>query len=296
MTHVIRAGDSVRHARSGKGEVVLARLHGANRLGHAAAPRREDRSGFSPGATGSIPGGHRLLDQRAERIHTAVASSPMFRGLPADDQRRIEAIATLRDLPRGEVVWSAGDTAETLTLIVNGRVKIVRHGAGGDVILEIFGRGEPLGAVAVYNRIPYPATAITMEPTTLLCLPAAEWFDLLERHPDLSRGLIVELTRLNMSLARKVEEMRGQRVEVRIAQLFLGLADRSGRPAAEGGVEIPISLSRQEVAELVGTTVETAIRTLSRWNREGLLVTGERRFLVPALERLRAVAEGRADG
>ena len=95
-----------------------------------------------------------MLDQRAERIHTAVASSPMFRGLPADDQRRIEAIATLRDVPRGEVVWAAGDTAETLTLIVNGRVKIVRHGAGGDVILEIFGRGEPLGAVAVYNRIP----------------------------------------------------------------------------------------------------------------------------------------------
>lgn len=262
-------------------------LHARNGKPHA---------GTSPDTTGSIPGGLRLLDQRAERIHTAVASSPMFRGLPAEDQRRIEAIATLRDMPRGEVVWSAGDTAETLTLIVNGRVKIVRHGAGGDVILEIFGRGEPLGAVAVYNRIPYPATAITMEPTTLLCLPASEWFDLLERRPDLSRGLIVELTRLNMSLARKVEEMRGQRVEVRIAQLFLGLADRSGRPAAEGGVEIPISLSRQEVAELVGTTVETAIRTLSRWNREGLLITGERRFVVPALERLRAIAEGRADG
>ena len=236
-----------------------------------------------------------MLDQRAERIHTAVASSPMFRGLPADDQRRIEAIATLRDVPRGEVVWAAGDTAETLTLIVNGRVKIVRHGAGGDVILEIFGRDEPLGAVAVYNRIPYPASAVAMEPTTLLCLPAADWFDLLERHPDLSRGLIVELTRLNMSLARKVEEMRGQRVEVRIAQLFLGLAERTGRKTGDG-VEIPVALSRLEVAELVGTTVETAIRTLSRWNREGLLVTGDRRFLVPSCEKLRAVAEGRAEG
>jgi CRP/FNR family transcriptional regulator, nitrogen oxide reductase regulator len=236
-----------------------------------------------------------LLDQRAERIHAAVGSSPMFRGLPAEDQRRIEAIATLRDLPKGEVVWNAGDPAETLTLIVSGRVKIVRHGAGGDVILEIFGRGEPLGAVAVYNRIPYPASAVTMEPTTLLCMPAADWFELLERHPDLSHGLIVELTRLNMSLARKLEEMRGQRIEVRIAQLFLGLADRSGRKSAEG-LEIPIALSRQEVAELVGTTVETAIRTLSRWNREGLLVTGNKRFLVPSPEKLRAVAEGRAEG
>lgn len=236
-----------------------------------------------------------MHDPRAERIQAAVRSLPMFRGLPERDLKRIEGIASLRDLQKGDVLWGAGDRAETLHLIVNGRVKIVRHGAGGDVILEIFGRGEAVGAVAVYNRIPYPASAYAMEPTAILCLPATEWFDLLEHHPDLSRDLILELTRLNMSLARKVEEMRGQRVEVRIAQLFLGLADRAGRPAPEG-IEIPIALSRQEVAELVGTTVETAIRTLSRWNRERLLVTGDRRFFVPSCEKLRAVAEGRAEG
>lgn len=236
-----------------------------------------------------------MHDPRAERIQAAVRSLPMFRGLPERDLKRIEGIASLRDLQKGDVLWGAGDRAETLHLIVNGRVKIVRHGAGGDVILEIFGRGEAVGAVAVYNRIPYPASAYAMEPTAVLCLPATEWFDLLEHHPDLSRDLILELTRLNMSLARKVEEMRGQRVEVRIAQLFLGLADRAGRPTPEG-IEIPIALSRQEVAELVGTTVETAIRTLSRWNRERLLVTGDRRFFVPSCEKLRAVAEGRAEG
>lgn len=261
-------------------------------LHHRERARRGPAQGHHPNVH---PGEPELLDQRAERTQAAVGSMPMFRALPDADRRRIETIATLRDLQRGDVVWNAGDPAEVLTLIVHGRVKIVRHGSGGDVILEIFDRGEPVGAVAVYNRIPYPASAVAMEPTTLLCLPAAEWFDLLERHPDLSRGMIVELTRLNMSLARKVEEMRGQRVEVRIAQLFLGLADRTGVPKPEG-VEIPVALSRQEVAELVGTTVETAIRTLSRWNREGLLVTGDRRFLVPSCEKLRAVAEGRAEG
>lgn len=235
-----------------------------------------------------------MSDQRTERVQAAVRSQPMFRGLPEGDRRQIEAIATLRDLQKGDVLWGEGDAAETLTVIVSGRVKIVKHGATGDVILEIFSRGESVGAVAVYNRMPYPASAVVMEPSTILCVPAAHWFELLERHPDLSRRLILELTRLNMSLARKVEEMRGHRVEVRIAQLFLGLAERSGRVTADG-TEIPVALSRQEVAELVGTTVESAIRTLSRWNRERLLVTGERRFLVPSLERLQAVAEGRSD-
>ena len=236
-----------------------------------------------------------MLDQRAERMHAAVGSVPMFRGMSDADRGRIESIATLRPFQKGDVVWNTGDAARELTVIVSGRAKIVRHNAGRDVILEIFQRGEAVGAVAVYNRIPYPASAVAMEPTILLCIPATDWFDLLERHPELSRGLILELTRLNMSLARQVEEMRGQRVEVRVAQLFLGLADRSGREVPEG-VEIPLALSRQEVAELVGTTVETAIRTLSRWSREGLLLTGEKRFLVPSLEKLRAVAEGRAEG
>ena len=235
-----------------------------------------------------------MIDHRTERVHAAVRSLPMFRGLPAGDQDQIERIATLREVRKGEVLWNAGDEASSLHLIVQGRVKIVRHGAGGDVILEIFGRGEPVGAVAVYNGIPYPASAIALEPSTLLIVPAREYLELIERHPEFARDLIRELTRLYLGLSRKVEDMRGQRVEVRIANLFLSLAERMGRPR-DGALEIPIALSRQEVADLVGTTVETAIRVLSRWGREGVLVTGEGRFLVPSPERLRAVADGTAE-
>jgi CRP-like cAMP-binding protein len=193
------------------------------------------------------------------------------------------------------VLWNAGDPADALTLIVKGRVKIVRHGGGGDVILEIFGTGEPVGAVAVYNRMAYPASALALEPSTLLLVPARDYFALLERHPELSRSLISELTRLYMSLSRKLEESRGQRVEARIAQLFLSLAERMGREGDDGTV-IPMALSRQEVAEMVGTTVESSIRVLSRWGREGVLVTGRGRFVIPALEPLRAIAEGRSEG
>jgi len=236
-----------------------------------------------------------MTDHHAERIHTAVQSLPMFKGLPAEERRQIEAIAVLRELQRGDVLWNAGDPSDTLTLIVKGRVKIVRHGAGGDVILEIFGQGEPVGAVAVYNRMPYPASGIALEPSVLLCVPSRDYFAMLDRHPDLSRSLIGELTRLYMSLSRKMEDMRGQRVEARIAQLFLSLAQRMGRETDEG-VVIGMGLSRQEVAEMVGTTVESAIRVLSRWGRTGVLVTGQGRFVIPSCDDLRAIAEGRDEG
>lgn len=229
-------------------------------------------------------------DMRSQRILAAIRSLPVFRGLRAEDQSRIAALATLRDHQRGDVLWRAGDPAEFLTVIVHGRVKIVRHGEGGDVILEIFGEGEPVGAIAVYNYMPYPASAVCLEPVSLLVLPRRDYFELLDRHPEFARGVIRELTKLVLSLTRKLGEMRGQRVETRIAQLFLTLADRMGKARGDG-VEIALRLSRQEIADLVGTTMESAIRVLSRWSREGLLVTGEGRFEIPSLERLRAVVD-----
>src|SRR6266545_30803 len=233
--------------------------------------------------------GRRMTTEiRSDRILSAIRSLPVFRGISPDDQKRLAALASLREYRRGDFLWHAGDSADHLTVIVRGRVKIVAHGEGGDVILELFGEGEPVGAIAVYNYIPYPASAVCLEPVVLLSVAQRDYFELLDRHPGFARAIMRELTKLVLSLTRKLEEMRGQRVDARIAQLFLTLGDRMGTPSGSG-LEIPIQLSRQEVADLVGTTVETAIRVLSRWGREGVLVTGSKRFVIPAPDRLREI-------
>jgi len=221
----------------------------------------------------------------SDRLLSAVRSVPMFRGLTAEDQKKLAALAALKEYERGDYLWHAGDPAEHLTVILRGRVKIIRHAEERDIILELFGEGEPVGAIAVYNYLPYPASAVCLEPVTLLLLPRRDYFELLDRHPEFARGVMRELTRLVIALTRKLEEMSGQRVEARIAQLFLTLGERMGKESSEG-LEIPIQLSRQEVADLVGTTVESAIRVLSRWGREGLLVTGEKRFVIPSRDKL----------
>lgn len=227
---------------------------------------------------------------RAERLKNALRAMPMFQGLRPPEMARLEAIATIREFDRGEALWQAGDPASQLTLIVRGRAKIVRHGPVGDVILEIFGVGEPVGAMAVFEGMPYPATAVAMEPLSLVCIPRRDFFDLLEGRPEIARAIIRDLTKLTVALMRKLEEMRGQRVESRIARLFLTLAERMGRRTPEG-VEVPLALTRLEIAEMVGTTVESSIRVLSRWGREGVLVTGEDRFTIPSLERLQLAAD-----
>jgi len=226
-----------------------------------------------------------------DRVATTLRSLPMFRGLSPDQHQRLAPLASLREFARGDELWREGDEADLLTVIVKGRVKVVRHADAGDVILEIFGEGEPVGAIAVYNYIPYPASAIALEPVTLLCLPRRDYFELLDRNPEFARAIMRELTKLVLALTRKLQDARGQRVETRIAQLFGSLAERMGRNTDEG-VLIPLKLTRQEVADLVGTTVETAIRVLSRWGREGIVVTRDDGFLIPSRARLTEAAEG----
>jgi CRP/FNR family transcriptional regulator len=170
-------------------------------------------------------------------------------------------------------------------------VKIVKATPDGrDVILEIFGPGDPVGVLATYEERSFPAAAVALEATTLLSLPRQEFFLLLAANPMLARGLLVGLTRRMMELTRKLAE-RSSRVEYRIARLFLTLADRVGR--AEGGaVIVPVNLSRLEIAELVGTTQETAIRVMSRWNKERLVLTDEGTFRIPDRRRLEEIPPG----
>lgn len=171
---------------------------------------------------------------------------------------------------------------------LGGKVKIVKAATGGrDVILEILGPGDPIGAVAAYEDRPFPATAVALEPCSLLSVPRQEFFALLAVNPMLARGLLLGLTRRMIELTRKLAE-RSSRVEFRIARIFLTLADRIGR--AQGrGIVVPVALSRQEVADMAGTTQETAIRIMSRWGKDRLLITEDARFVIPdraALERI----------
>ena len=214
-----------------------------------------------------------------ERLNAVLGALPMFRELPPPLRARVAAMATLQDVDKGDAIWHAGDAPDSLTMVVEGRVKVVKHADPGDVILEMFGPGEIVGVVALYNQIRYPASAVAMEPSVLLRLPRRDWFDLLERDAAFMRAVMLAMTRLNMALTRKLASMHGTRVQARIASLFLSLAERMGRATPEG-LEVPIALSRQEIAETVGTTVETAIRVMSRWNREGVLLTGRDRLSV----------------
>jgi CRP-like cAMP-binding protein len=212
-----------------------------------------------------------------------------FRNLSADDLARLAEVAIVRSYAKGELLFAEGDPSDFLYTIVAGRAKVVKMlPSGKEVILEIFGPGDPVGAVVAYEGRPYPATAVAAEATSCILVGRGPFFALLESHPSLLRGYLAGMAHRIVELTRRIPEVAGGRVETRFAHLFLKLADRVGRPR---GVEtlIPMGLSRQDLADLTGTTVETAIRIMSRWGKEGLVRSDKEGFVLlnrEALERL----------
>lgn len=219
-------------------------------------------------------------------------TTPIFSRLSPDDRHKMAAVATVREFARGEVIFEQESPSDAFYAITAGRVKIFKMMPNGkDLILEVFGPGDPLGAVAVYLGRPFPASASALEDTTCVLIPRGDFFRLLEQHPSLVRGLLLGLTTRLVELTNRLAELTGGRIEPRFARLFLKLADEMGRPD-RGGVFIPLALSRQELADLTGTTIETCIRIMSRWGKEQIVRTEKDGFVVLARPDLSQIAAG----
>ena len=222
------------------------------------------------------PGYHDRMQATAEILRR----STIFRRLTPEDRQRLAEVAAIREFQKSETLFLEGDGSDLLYTIVTGRVKVSKSTARGtDIILELFGPGDPVGAVAVYEGRNYPATAVALEPTTCVVIPRQAFFALLESHPSIVRGLLVGLTFRLVELTNRVMELSGGRIEARLARFFLKLADDMGKPAADGTF-IGMPLSRQELADMVGTTIETSIRIMSRWGKDGVVRTEKDGFVV----------------
>jgi CRP-like cAMP-binding protein len=213
---------------------------------------------------------------------------PLLSALKKADREALAPLCRMRGFEKGETIFREGDPADRIWFVHIGRVKIVKSARGRDVILEILGAGEPVGAVAVFERRPFPASAVALEPSGLLSIPEREFFALLENRPEMMRQVLAGLTYRLMMVNKRLADMTGS-AEHRAARLFLTLAERVGAKQ-EKAITIPLTLSRQEIADLIGTTLETAIRLMSRWQKDGVILTEKSGFIVPDVDALRGLS------
>ena len=221
-------------------------------------------------------------------------ASPIFVGLPARDVEALAADAREAPCRAREYVFHEGDAAAWLCLVKTGRVRIVRHSrTGKDVVLELLGPGEVFGGVAVIERRPYPASAQATEPSVVVRIPADVVVDLAARHPSVVREMALLIGRRLRAAHDSVKSLSVEPVEVRLAASLLRLAEREGVPT-KLGVELPFHLTRQSLADMSGTTVETTIRVVGRWLRDELVEDRDGRLILRDQSALRALSQGEA--
>jgi CRP/FNR family transcriptional regulator len=223
-------------------------------------------------------------------IDDLLRRTTIFRRLAPADLQRLAAVAHVREYDKGTTLFGEGDASDFMYTVVTGRVKVSKMTVRGtELILEIFGPGDPVGAVAVYESRAYPASAVALEPTTCLLIPRQAFFSLLETYPTMVRGLLTGLTHRLVELTNRLTELSGGRIEARLARFLLKLADDMGQRRPEGTF-IPLALSRQEIADMIGTTIETSIRIMSRWGKDNVVRTEKDGFLLVDRAALEAIA------
>lgn len=210
--------------------------------------------------------------------------------IPADERAEIGAYFLTESYRKRDTIFSEGAPAEWFFIVTSGKVKITKLSQDGkEIILEVISPGDIFGGVAVLKNIPYPANAVAMEDAEVAKISRKNLMRLLDRFPNLMYFIALQLGERMKSSYESLKNIALERVDARIAALLLKLADKVGKQTNEG-VLIDMRLTKQDVADMVGTTVETSIRTFSRFKKQGLVGEADGRFVIRDKEGLQMLS------
>ncbi|HTP07130.1 MAG TPA: Crp/Fnr family transcriptional regulator [Anaerolineae bacterium] len=216
---------------------------------------------------------------------------PLFASLTDDQVAAAADWFRVENFDQDAMIFLEGDPADRLWVVAAGQVKIVKHTSDGqENLLEVITPGEMFGGTGLLLAI-HPATAVAMTPTVTLCIERGPYLHLIRQYPDIALRIIYLLGE-RLQAAMKMRALAVEHVDVRLANILLKLCDKAGE-ATDEGTRINLPLSRQDLADMAGTTIETAIRVMSRFRKDGLAHTEPGGYIVVLdHERLQLLSEG----
>jgi CRP/FNR family transcriptional regulator, nitrogen oxide reductase regulator len=203
----------------------------------------------------------------------------VFQHATDDDLKLIASHSIERSIEEGEFFFFQGDPATYFYVLISGRAKLTQTSlAGQQVNLRTISPWQMFGALgAVREDATYPATAQALENSTALAVKSDYLRELMQTRPYLSVDLMKLMTTYIQEMQERYRELATEKVERRIARALLRLAAQMGTKT-DGGIEL--TFTRQELAEMSGTTLYTVSRVLSEWERQGLVEAGRERVVI----------------
>ncbi len=223
--------------------------------------------------------------QDAEKIKI-IKQSPIFTSLNDAELAALTKITVEQHYAPGEIIFFEGDAPEWFYIVAQGRVKAFKQSSSGkEFTIAFFGPGEIFGEVAVFENKPYPASASAQSvgDTVVLGIKREELLQFLAKHPQVALRIIGVLGERLRNAQSRLGDMAGAKVVSRLAGILLMLSSKMGN-------ELPFT--RQEIADMTGTTTETTIRILSRLKSGGIIHSMRGKVIIADEAKLKALSAG----
>jgi CRP-like cAMP-binding protein len=213
---------------------------------------------------------------RADETLALLARVPVFETLGPDEIARVADVAVPRSFAAGHVVFREGDESDTCYVVRAGHARALReHADGRTLTLARFGPGDFFGELAMFDDERRSATVEAMEDVEALAILGRDMRRLLREHPEIAMKLVVALGRRLRATNERLARQSFQTVQSRVATVLAQLAAEAG-----GERDVLVTATQAEVAQLAGSSRESASRFLAVLERAGLIDQGRGRIVV----------------
>lgn len=216
---------------------------------------------------------------------------PLFRGVDREHLARLVQTAHRKDLQAGEFFFFQGDPAERMYILVRGRVKLSQMGPDGQqALIRVIAPVSLFALVAITRAENYLVTAQAAEASQALYWTRREMMDFILQVPQMAMNAMGIMAENLQEIQERFRQVTTERVEQRLAHTLMRLAAQSG-VKVEQGILIDLPLTRQDLAEMSGTTLYTVSRVLSQWERDGLVIAGREQVILRNPDGLARIVE-----
>ena len=216
----------------------------------------------------------------------------LFAALDPAALLEVKTVATVKRIDAGSTFFREGDPATSFFVLDVGSVKLTQlAGEGDQVVLLLIGPGDAFGGVAAFGGLAYPVTAEAVTDSTAYEWPGTVMAALMERYPKLAIAALRFVADRYHELQIHYRQLATENVERRVARALLQLIKQTGR-RVDAGVLIDLPLTREDIAQMTGTTLYTVSRIISRFEQEGILEAGRKRMAIRNPQALLAAADG----
>lgn len=215
----------------------------------------------------------------------------IFQSMSDDDLDAVLAQASARQVPVGQAVFEQGETATEFFALLHGRLKVVQTTPDGQqVVVRHVSPGDIFGIARAMRRPDYPATAVAVVDSLTLVWPSGHWEAFIARSPVLALNALQTVGQRLQDAHARIRELSTEEVERRVAHALLRLVQQAGRKSEEG-ILIDFPVTRQDLAEMTGTTLHTVSRVMTAWEAKGIVASARKKVIVRDAHRLHVIAE-----